>query len=103
MNSVRTTTVTATDDREPSIAVVELVAEATDIDPLELDPLYNAIDPDVVDSLCSDSPGFSRLEFEYANHTVVIEQDGTAIEISLEPVTIGTDESVGVADGGRSL
>ncbi|ELY53270.1 HalOD1 output domain-containing protein [Natronolimnohabitans innermongolicus] len=95
------TTVTAADEREPSMAVIELVATATDTDPLELDPLYNAMDPTVLDSL-SESPGFSSLEFEYAGHTVVVEGNGPTLEISLEPVTIGTGGSAGFAGSGPS-
>lgn len=100
MNSYQSTTVTADGDQQPSMAVVELVADATGTDPLELDPLYNAIDPDVLDTLCTSSGGFSSLEFEYAAHTVVIERSGERLEISLEPVTIGTTGTSGVADRG---
>ena len=85
------------------MAIIDLVADATGIDPLELDPLYNAIDPEVIDSLCTSSPGFSSLEFEYAGHTVVVERSGQEIVISLEPVTIGSDVSLGVTDNDPSL
>ncbi|ADB62252.1 hypothetical protein Htur_3389 [Haloterrigena turkmenica DSM 5511] len=95
MNSEYSTTVAAGDD-DPSMAVIELVADASGIDPLELDPLYNVIDPEVIDSLSS-STGFSSLEFEYAGHTVVVDGTGNEIEISLEPVTIGSDRSSGVS------
>ncbi|ELZ20138.1 hypothetical protein C477_06961 [Haloterrigena salina JCM 13891] len=78
------------------MAVIELVADASGIDPIELDPLYNVIDPEVIDTLSSSS-GFSSLEFEYAGHTVVVDGTGREIEISLEPVTIGSDRSSGVS------
>ncbi|NUB89693.1 hypothetical protein HTZ84_19615 [Haloterrigena sp. SYSU A558-1] len=95
MNSEYSTTVAADDDN-PSMAVIELVADASGIDPIELDPLYNVIDPEVIDTLSSSS-GFSSLEFEYAGHTVVVDGTGNGIEISLEPVTIGSDRSSGVS------
>lgn len=34
-----------------SMAVVDAVADAVDVDPLELDPLNEAIDPDALDAL----------------------------------------------------
>lgn len=102
MNSQQSTTVTTDDDQPPSMAVVDLVAAATGTDPLELDPLYNAIDPDVLDALCTSSEGFSSLEFEYAAHTVVVERSGEHLDISLEPITIGTTGTSGVAGSGPS-
>jgi len=36
-----------------SMAVVEAVADAEDVDPLDLEPLNDAIDPDALDSLFS--------------------------------------------------
>ena len=81
------------------MAVIDLVADATGVDPIDLDPLYNAIDPEVIDALCTSSPGFSSLEFVYTGHTVVVETDGDGLEISLEPVTIGNDRSSGVSGG----
>ncbi|MXV64553.1 hypothetical protein GS429_21250 [Natronorubrum sp. JWXQ-INN-674] len=102
MNSHSSTTVTVGDDEQPSMAVIDLVSRTIGTDPLELDPLYNVIDPDLLNSLCSSSSGFTSLEFEYAGHTVVVEQSGSALEISLEPVTIGSGGSRGVTDSGRS-
>ncbi len=43
-----------------STAVVEALANANDVDPLELDPLYEAVDPDALDSLFSTTDGSSR-------------------------------------------
>lgn len=103
MNSTYSTTVTATDEQRPSMAVIDLVAEATGVDALDLDPLYHAIDPEALDSLCTDSSGFSSLEFDYSGRTVVVEQVGDDIEISLEPVTVGSERTVGVADSEPSI
>lgn len=102
MNSQNSTVVTADDDRSPSMAVVELVADVTGTDPLELPPLYNALDPDALDSLCGNSSGFSSLEFEYTSRTVTVERVREGLEISLGPVTIGNGGSRGIADSGPS-
>lgn len=40
-----------TPERNPSERIVEAVADAEGVDPLELPPLYDAVDPDAVDSL----------------------------------------------------
>lgn len=98
MNDHNSVTVTTDGDQRLSMAVVDLISEETGIDPVELDPLYNAIDPDVLDTLCTSGSGFTSLEFEYAGHTVIVEETGGGLEISLGPVTIGTKGSSGVAD-----
>ncbi len=65
----------------PSQAIVETVAEAKDVDPLDLDSLYEVIDPDALDSLFAPTNGSPRsdgkIAFEYADHTVVVSSDGT--------------------------
>ncbi|MFP8951971.1 HalOD1 output domain-containing protein [Natrialbaceae archaeon A-arb3/5] len=66
------------------MAVVELVSRADGTDPLELEPLYNAIDPEHLDSLCDPDSGFSSLEFVYAGRTVVVESTGGELEIALQ-------------------
>ncbi len=91
-----------TDDQQPSMAVVDLIAQVDGIDPLDLEPLYHAVDPEHLDTLCTSSAGFSTLEFVYADHTVTVERSDDGLEISLEPVTIGGDSSHGVADSGPS-
>ena len=58
-------------------AVVERVADAEGVDPLDLDPLYEAIDPDALDKLCGgagdDDRPSARIVFEYHGYTVVID------------------------------
>lgn len=102
MNTSPSTTVSATDDRLPSLAIIDLVSATTETDPVDLDPLYYAIDPEAIDSLCTDSPGFASLEFEYAGHTVVVARAGDEVEITLEPVTIGTGGGFADAESHRS-
>ncbi|WP_238593362.1 HalOD1 output domain-containing protein [Natronobacterium lacisalsi] len=76
-------TVAVDGDRRPSMAIVELVARETGTDVVELAPLYDAIDPDVLDSLLR-SDGFSSLEFRYEGRTVVLEDASDEVRISLQ-------------------
>lgn len=74
-----------------SSAVVTAVATLRETDPAELPPLYEWIDPDVLDSLFaptrrSGSRG-GRLEFTYDGHAITVDcTDGVAIEIDDSPV-----------------
>ncbi|RQG89276.1 hypothetical protein EA462_11450 [Natrarchaeobius halalkaliphilus] len=67
------------------MAIVDLVARMDDVDPLDLDPLYHAIDPDALDSICESSSGPTAFEFLYAGWTITVESTGVAgeTEISL--------------------
>lgn len=74
--------------REPSRAVVEVVADAEGVDPLELPPLYEAIDPDALDALFRPSacrtdvpPTSGEVRFGYHGHEVHITAAG---RVSLE-------------------
>ncbi|WP_247002738.1 HalOD1 output domain-containing protein [Halosolutus gelatinilyticus] len=78
------TTVSRDGDRNPSTIVVELRARADGVDPLALDPLYDAIDPDAIDALCDGCSGFVSLEFPYCGRTVTITNAGDEIEIAVE-------------------
>jgi hypothetical protein len=62
-----------------SEAVVSAVGAVTDSDPLHLEPLYNVIDPDALDSLCAHarSPAEAhRLRFSYEGFDVDVRTDG---------------------------
>jgi hypothetical protein len=70
-----------------SEAVVNAVARAHGVDPLELPPLYAAIDPDALDALLADtsarpSPTDSSITFEYADATVAVDSRGTIEVVS---------------------
>lgn len=41
----------------PVVAVVQAVAAVSDQDPLEMDPLYDAIDTDALNALCATGDG----------------------------------------------
>lgn len=69
-------------DRPPSEAVVSAVATATDCDPLDLPPLYAAVDTEALDLLfTSDRPttagGMRAVTFEYADYLVTVNRHGT--------------------------
>lgn len=68
----------------PSEGVVEAMAQHTDSDPLELPPLYKAIDPDALDALFHGqrkATAPARVQFHYAGHSVTITEDG-AIDVT---------------------
>ena len=68
-------------DGTTSARVIEAVAEARGVDPLDLPPLYDVIDPDALNRLFnSDSPGRpngpGRVTFTLSGCEVVVESDG---------------------------
>lgn len=64
------------DATEPSVRVVEAVAAAQRIDPLECPPLYRSVDPEALDGLFTGRTGTSsRVSFEYAGYDVTIDAD----------------------------
>ncbi|WP_226004290.1 HalOD1 output domain-containing protein [Natrinema salinisoli] len=101
MKSIEQTAVSVSADDQLSMAVIDLVARATDTDPLELDPLYDAIDPDLLDSL-PDSDGFSSLEFSYHGYTISVAAVDDEITVALEGRRISADDSSGDLIGGES-
>jgi len=65
--------------------VVEAVADATNTDPLDLEPLYTRIDPDALDAMFGGGSETGRTEgrvsFPMAGCQVVVTADGT-IDVS---------------------
>lgn len=60
--------------------VVQSVAAYSDTDPLDLPPLYNAVDPDALEvTIQTMSEG--KIEFQYAGHSVTVNQEGI-VEVS---------------------
>lgn len=66
-------------DRSPSSAVVTAVAEAADRDPAAIDPLYNYVDPDAIDTVVGSAalPAELDLQFRFADYRVRLQGDGT--------------------------
>ncbi|WP_222915809.1 HalOD1 output domain-containing protein [Natrinema sp. SYSU A 869] len=61
-----------------SLRVVEALADETNTDAHELEPLYNAVDPEALDQLFQpDSTADISVEFEYDGLLVGVRSDGT--------------------------
>ncbi|ADB59615.1 hypothetical protein Htur_0718 [Haloterrigena turkmenica DSM 5511] len=74
-------------DGDISIAVVTAIAAKRGVEPTELPPLYESIDPDALDALFAPTrtggPRRGRLEFTYDGHAVVVEC-GSGLEITID-------------------
>jgi|AntRauTorcE11898_2_1112593.scaffolds.fasta_scaffold01873_2 hypothetical protein len=67
----------------PGIVIVEAVARVLNMDPLDLQPLQDAVDVDSVESLLtSHHTAPVTVEFEYADTRVRLSRDG---RISIDP------------------
>lgn len=65
------------DDRPPSERVVDAVATAADRSPLDFEPtLYDAIDPEALDSLVRSGAEELRIRFRYGDRSVVVTGSG---------------------------
>lgn len=61
----------------PTLRIVDAIADATDTDPLELDPLYEVVDPEAMERfLESDPTGAATVVFTYHGHAVEVRSDG---------------------------
>lgn len=57
----------------PSEAIVLEVASRTGMDPFDLPPLYQYVDPEALDRLVL-GPGSCRATFEYAGYEVIVHE-----------------------------
>ncbi|WP_226040818.1 HalOD1 output domain-containing protein [Natrinema sp. DC36] len=64
---------------DPSHAVVAAIGTLTQTDPLELDPLYQAIDPDALNQMVSATREECQVSFEYADFDVTVDSTGAII------------------------
>lgn len=55
--------------------VVQSVADAAGVDPLDLPPLYDAIDPDTLAAMTDETE--VGITFQYAGHAVEVRSDGS--------------------------
>mgnify|MGYP000308868969 CR=1 FL=1 len=70
--------------RQPTVAVVYAVAEASQTDPLDLPPLHSVLDTDALNALVETSANSRSqteitVSFEYADHHVVLEEHGRIV------------------------
>jgi len=67
-------------DMSPAEVVVEAVAEAARVDPMDLPPLYEFVDPDALDDLFGGQDGASHsdalLSFRFETWNVFVRADG---------------------------
>lgn len=59
--------------------VVDVVAAARGVDPMELDPLYDVIDPDALDAVLARDTDV-EVAFEYADCLVVVRPDSITVD-----------------------
>ncbi|NUB91344.1 hypothetical protein HTZ84_11445 [Haloterrigena sp. SYSU A558-1] len=65
------------DRRPPSERVVEAVAAASGTSPLDFEPtLYDAVDPEALDSLVRSGSDELRIRFRYGDRSVLITGNG---------------------------
>jgi len=63
--------------RKPSIAIIEAVAAAENVTPAELEPVFEEVDPESIDSLLTDrSDGPIRLQFYLCGWNVYVRSSG---------------------------
>ncbi|WP_336363197.1 HalOD1 output domain-containing protein [Halalkalicoccus salilacus] len=92
------TQVTSIEGETPSMAVVVAVAKAKGVDPLELEPLGEVIDPEALDRIFAesdDSRTTGWLTFRMADCEVTVTSDG---ELSVTPKTDAESEAA-IEDG----
>lgn len=71
--------------------VIQAVATTSSADPLELPPLYDAVDPDALDSLVTEMTD-GEVVFAYAGYEVTVRSDGTIMvdETTADRASTGT-------------
>lgn len=60
-----------------AIAVIEAVADAEQVQPEELDPLYEYMEPSVLSALASRDDASWKLSFEVEDHEVKVTSEGS--------------------------
>ncbi|WP_435551040.1 HalOD1 output domain-containing protein [Natrinema sp. CGMCC1.2065] len=61
-----------------SLQVIDAIADATNTDASDLEPLYDVVDPEALDQLFQSGSGAAvRVEFEYHGMPVEVRGDGT--------------------------
>lgn len=64
------------DSRSPAVAVAYAVAEADGVEPTELPPLGETIDPNAVNQCIEDESFSGQIQFEYAGYDVSVNSHG---------------------------
>ena len=88
MNQSSAETVRSAEDGSISEAVILAVSEATETDPIELEPLYDYVDPDALDRLFRTRGGLASRQ-----GTVVFTMDGCEVTVHADGTVVATDGS----------
>lgn len=90
-------TIAAPSDEAVSTAVVAAVADAKDVDPLDLEPLYETVDPDALDALFSGACGSpTEVSFTFAGFEVVVRgADDVAVTAPVQQAATGATSACG--------
>jgi hypothetical protein len=70
--------------------VIEAVAAADGVDPAELDPLYEYINPKALYALCERDRGEWSLTFQFSDHQIIVTHDS---QILVDGVAYSSDIS----------
>ena len=91
-------------DGDVSVAVVTAIATKRGVEPTELPPLYESIDPDALDALFaptrSGGPRRGRLEFTYDGHEVAVDC-GSDLEITIDGTPMAAERVLAGATDSR--
>jgi hypothetical protein len=76
----------ASGDAPVSVTVVEAIAEERDTDPLEIEPLWNSVDPEALDRLFTAANGDADLSVSFTvDDCLVTVQDDGSITTRTDP------------------
>ncbi|WP_226005977.1 HalOD1 output domain-containing protein [Natrinema salinisoli] len=81
-----TDTESADEWSEPAMKIVQKVSRAKGVDIVDLEPLYDTVDGDALDSLLRTADQDVEVTFQYAGYTVTVRGDGQ-ISLGKQPVT----------------
>ncbi|MFT4958494.1 MAG: hypothetical protein ACI9PP_002126 [Halobacteriales archaeon] len=84
----------STEHRRPSMAVIDAVAAELSVDPVDMGPLADEIDPDALNDLV-DSMDSGRITFPFEGFEVTVDSDG---EVSIESTRTAVAEVGPVGD-----
>lgn len=73
-----------------SIAVIAAVSDAFDVNPVELEPLYDRLDPDALDGCIrakDTTNGPVHISFGFEEHEITVSSDGVVTVSSPDPGT----------------
>lgn len=92
------------DAMDPSLAVVAALTDVLEVSPIDIEPLYEAVDTDALDALVeSGTNADAAVSFEVADHAITVRGDGT---VTVDPPRgdrsgdeAGPDDAPGTALG----